>query len=673
MPKAYDTFRFIGGLDINTPYLARSPGTLLRALNYEPDPDGGYRLMPGYERYDGRQSPTNTEVRVIPVDAVFSTEPALGDVVTGNSSNVTSAYLGQDSERNEIYVFNVSGRYQNNETLNSTTVTTTSLDLAAAGLLDDTVSTTFFRQAREYNRTQITEVPGSGPVRFVFEHQGVVYAIRDNAPATAANIFRDTPTGWDQIDLTISGLLRFDNGQASSLNPFAIEQTVTGGTSGATGVVTGVANQSADRQAGYITLRNTTGTFQDNEQLEVNGSHAADANGTLETISLNAGGTYQGVSYNFFGFSSTNSIYFTNGLQTAMQFDGVSLAPIETGQTVDTPINVVAHHDHLFLAFANGRLIHSVISEPLHFRGDLGAVEFALGSEITNLIQAPLALVITTEDNIQALYGQNATNWQKSFISQKSIGVPNSGQYLIQPLVVDNSGVISISKVDQFGNFQDAIVNDGIRSLLNRLAPLVTNSSINKFRNHYYLFTSVGENILTGFSNNEFIGYFPFDLGRNVLFSSANEGRAFFTDDTGGFVYHWQIGTSHDGEAREAYLQTTYAFQGNPQLRKRYRRVTISLNTFITVNLQIAFAFNKGDGLTNDSSFIGRALGGGGRWDLDNWNEILWDGQDVPELISDIDGVGTDVSMFLYSNSAELPSFVMEDIIYEYSTRSIKR
>ena len=673
MPKAYDVFQFLGGLDLNTPYLGRSPGTLLRALNYEPDPDGGYRYSPGYERYDGRQSPTDTVVQVYGVDDVFSTVPTLGDAVTGDTSSATAIFVGQNATDNQVYLANVTGTFQSGETLNGTSVTLTDAGFTANQILDNDVAAQLFRTAREYNRLQIQAVPGSGPVRLAFEHENVVYAIRDNAGGTAANIYRDSSTGWQQVDISANGLLRYDNGQASTVNPFAIEQTVTGGTSGATGVVTGVANQSNDRQSGYLTLKNVSGTFQDNEQLQVSGNHQADANGTLEAITLSAGGTYKAVSYNFFGFTSTNSIYLTNGQQTALQFDGTALAPIETGSNVDTPIDVVVHHDHLFLAFDNGTLLHSVISEPLHFRGDLGAAEFALGADITNLIQAPLALIITTTNNIQVLYGQGITDWQKSFISNKSIGVAGSGQYLIQPLVVDNSGVISLSKIDEFGNFQDAIINDGVRNLVNRLAPLITTSSINKFRNHYYFFTSTGENLLVGFSNNEFIGYFPFDLGRTVLFASTNEDRSFFTSTTGGFVYHWHTGTSHDGDSILAYLQTSYAFQGNPQARKRYRRVTISLNTFVNVELNIAFAFDKGSGLTNDSSFTASALGGGGRWDLENWNEILWDGQDVPELISDIDGVGTDISMFLYSDSAELPDFVMEDIIYEYSARSLKR
>ena len=46
-----------GGLDVATPSLTVPPGRLLSCSNFEPDVEGGYRLTPGYERYDGSDSP----------------------------------------------------------------------------------------------------------------------------------------------------------------------------------------------------------------------------------------------------------------------------------------------------------------------------------------------------------------------------------------------------------------------------------------------------------------------------------------------------------------------------------------------------------------------------------------------------------------------------------------
>lgn len=51
---------------------------------------------------------------------------------------------------------------------------------------------------------------------------------------------------------------------------FTIGQTVTGGTSGATGVITGIQTEGFASTAGELYLKDVSGTFQNNEGLEVN-------------------------------------------------------------------------------------------------------------------------------------------------------------------------------------------------------------------------------------------------------------------------------------------------------------------------------------------------------------------------------------------------------------------
>ncbi|AUR96749.1 head-closure protein [Vibrio phage 1.232.O._10N.261.51.E11] len=674
MTKLHDSFPFFGGLDVNTPYLQRNPGSLINSLNYEPDPDGGYRRIRGYERYDGQPSPTDSGVTAIPVSAVITPAPTLGDVLTGSDSGATGNYLDQDADLLLVYVTNINGTYTSVDTVSGATVTGDSTN--AIQLIDNADFVALRRSAREYNRTQIQEVPGTGPVHAVYEHDNVVYAIRNAADGLSANIYKDSGAGWQLVDLSNNFIVSFDNGTGGSDDPFAIGNVVTGATSGATGTVTAVGVQSSDRQGGYISLKSVTGTFQDDENLNVGSTMVATVNGAPQAVSLNPNGKYRIVSYNFFGGLDTFSMYITNGVQTALQFDGESVAPIFTGLDIadDTPNDVIVHYDHLFLAFDNGLLQHSVIGEPLNWRGEFGAFQFALGSNITNLIVSPRALVVTTSDNVQVIYGQGTDNWEKAFITEKGIGVIGSGQYLSVPLVLDRAGVLALDRVEAFGNFQDSIISENVRSIVNRLYTNVTGSMVDKLNNHYILFSSTGENLLTGFSRGSFIGYFPINFGRVVLFASSHEDRMFFTDTVGGYVYLMRKGTSFDGGDIESIFQSSYAFQGEPQRKKRYRRVTISLKSFLpTLALSFAFSFGKGDAQIRSSTFNSNTLGGGGRWDVDNWDEFFWDGQDVPEIISDIDGVGTDISTLLYSNSAEIDSYVIEDITIQYSPRSLKR
>lgn len=53
------TFPLGGGLDITSPVLALRPGQAIAAINYELAPVAGYRRVNGYERFDGRTSPTD--------------------------------------------------------------------------------------------------------------------------------------------------------------------------------------------------------------------------------------------------------------------------------------------------------------------------------------------------------------------------------------------------------------------------------------------------------------------------------------------------------------------------------------------------------------------------------------------------------------------------------------
>ena len=676
MAKEYDAYDFIGGLDVNTPYIKRSSGSLLLSLNYEPEPDGGYKLMDGYERFNGKQSPTDTEIIALSLIAPFdNTGITVGSIITGDLSDVTGNYIGQNDDELLVFVANASGTYQSGETINGTQNSLVRNSATAAFSVNDDEFQRLYIIGREYNREQISQVPGSGPVRAVWEFDGNVYAWRDNEDASQCLIYVATTDGWQLVNTADNRTIFFTSGQGSAQNPFIVGEVITGANSAATGIVTGVGPQAADRQSGYVALSGVTGTFQNGENLLVDGVTQATSSSVSEPISISAGGNYKLVDYNFFGASGRDAIYFVNGLDTAFAFNGSTLTPIRTGTTPDNPTNITIHHDHLFIVHAGGSLIHSEIAEPLNFRGDLGATAFALGSEITNLILAPQALIITTEDNVQVLYGNGIDDWTKTYISLKSIGEPNSGQYLGQPLIVDTSGVVALDKVDSFGNFQDALLSDSIRSILNRLAPNIVASAVNKFRNHYLFFTNTGENMLCGFANNEFIGFFPFNFDRIVNFVSANERKLLFTsnDPNDGFVYEFEKGTSFDGELKRAYLQTSYAFQASPQIRKRYRRITLSVSATSTFTINVSFSFDKGNGFVASDSFDGELLGFGGRWDIANWNEIVWDGQDVPEIVSDIDGVGTDLSIFVFDESTETISYTIEDVIIEYSSRSIKR
>lgn len=619
----------------------------------------------------------------------------VGSTVKGQTSNATAKILrntkqSEDGEKGVLVLEDIEGTFQDNDPLSS-------------GDEYKQIKYSNMTEALPLTKGQTIKGKDSGATMFIND---IINQSGDKKSGTLVTLKIEGTFNLNEYIHIEGGYKDMDYIQKKAGTPaFKPGDIITGKESGAFGIVmfskvtnntSGVLTLSGDPEnfkSGEIILVGTTeiatsGSVVDSRVAKVSETQRdlvlatadgtvtkeelATVDGTPTQVKLKPGGKYEITSNNFYGGVKTFNMYMVNGEQPAIQFTGEAITEIYSGNDDDKPNLIAVHHDHLFLVF-DSSLQHSVKGEPLNWRGDLGATELALGSSITNLIAAAKALIISTESNIQVLYGNGVSDWIVNHISSKSIGVPGSGQFMSRPLVIDKAGLIALDMVQAFGNFYDSVISDSIQKIMNRLAPLVTTSLVNKFNNHYVIFTSTGENMLMGFNNNQFIGYFPFNLEMSVHYCSMNEDRMFLCADDHGYVYEWMKGTSFDGNSFVSILQTSYAFQQAPQRKKRYRRATLTLKAFDPIKLNIAFQFSKGNVDRPPTTISMQALGGGGSWDFENWGEILWDGQDVPEMISDMEGVGTDASMILYSESSELPDFVIEDITIEYSPRGIKR
>ncbi len=82
-------FPLEGGLDLVTPAQRIKPGRVLGAKNYEPNDEGGYRRIKGYERFDGLPSPSGAEYAILNFDQGTGTELVAGDVIAGGTSGAT--------------------------------------------------------------------------------------------------------------------------------------------------------------------------------------------------------------------------------------------------------------------------------------------------------------------------------------------------------------------------------------------------------------------------------------------------------------------------------------------------------------------------------------------------------------------------------------------------------
>ena len=254
---------FTGGLDLVSPALSIAPGALIDSLNYEPDIDGGYRRMYGFERIDGHASPSAQTYWLM--ELAITGSIAVGNTVTGGTSGATGVVL-QVNGTSELVLTAVTGTFVP-EFVSVSAVTVglvTAVNQTAANTPSLDAQYTYL--ASQYYRNLIGAVPGSGSVLGANYYNGVLYAFRNNAGGTAALMYKATSTGWQLINfgqeiqfsqrtgnvtITIAtpGVVTFNNHGAAAGNP------VSFGTTGAlpTGLVAGTV---------YYVLAPTTNTFQ---------------------------------------------------------------------------------------------------------------------------------------------------------------------------------------------------------------------------------------------------------------------------------------------------------------------------------------------------------------------------------------------------------------------------
>lgn len=180
-----------GGLDTEAPVLSVPPGLVREAWNFEQAVDGGYRRVDGYERFDGRASPSGATY--VEVEATITEPVTLGDVIVGQTSGATGRYLSHDATlvriADPVGVF-VSGEF--------ILQGATTIGLVTGDQFSGT-DNAVFAEAENLRRTNIGPVPGTGPVRGVAVFGGSVYAFRNVAGNTAKKMFRSSVSGWVEV------------------------------------------------------------------------------------------------------------------------------------------------------------------------------------------------------------------------------------------------------------------------------------------------------------------------------------------------------------------------------------------------------------------------------------------------------------------------------------------
>lgn len=563
------------GLNQVTPPNIVNAAYALGGENYEVgvDQPGGFVRATGNERFDGRVRPSAASYWVITFDA-GTTAIEAGDEIANAASPSTATPQGEalidavvlsgDWATNDaagyVVVMQIAGQalpsgFSDDDTLYVSGGTVATVDGAPAqrGASNDDDDATWLQDAIKTARAKIGPVPGSGKIRGVQLYDGALWAVRDNAGATAGVLHKESTAGWVAQDL--GRTLTFTSGGTTEI---AEGDTITGATSSATAVVKRVILTSGSwaggDAAGRFIVYSQTGTFG-SENLDVGAStNLATIAGDSAANTLPAGGRYEFINHNFGGHVSTRRMYGCNGVGTAFEWDGATFVPIPTGMTTDTPNHIAEHHDHLFLMFPGGSVQNSGLTLPYSWTPRTGTLEIGVGDEGTgfqSLVGGQLA--VFSRNSTHILTGTSNADFALYKHSDESGAIEWSIQRLAQPVYYDDRGITALSAVQDFGDFKDSTISALFRELAQQQKDKVLSSTRSRERSQYRVFFTDKTALYLTFNRGKLIGAMPQRLLHTVECITSEENGAgdeeiyFGSDD--GYVYQLDVGTSFDGEA----------------------------------------------------------------------------------------------------------------------------
>lgn len=705
-----------GGLDVVSPALSVLPGFALGMINYEPWYNGGYRRIPGFERMDGRAKPSAGTFTGFKVSTVAGL--TLGVTVTGGTSGATGVVCGiWDDDgtygADSIGVTRVTGIFVNGETITGGGSRVIGSGPSNKQSPNQDLEDEWLLYAQNHYRASILVVPGAGQVRGIWQRGANRWAWRNNVGSTLGIMHKASAAGWVTTGITRVHTIYFDAGGGGGARALPQPgQTVTGFTSGATGVVHrliehGGATASNDAY-GYLALITVTGTFQDNEQLRVGGTSRGLADGVATQFTFAPNGHYRFTNHNFLGGSNTYRTYGVSGVGPAFEIDESEIvtplllpASVMLGQPASNqPFLIEEHANTLFLAFLGGSLQMTVPGSPLVMNGFLGAAEFGIGDEITGLNSVVgQVLVISSERNTQGLFGNPATvgtadqDIQLKLIGNESGAKLYTAQKIDTVYSLDDLGISSVTRSDVFGDFMGSTISQLVQPIVTALRNFVTDSTIVRESNQYRVYFGNGDALVmyvpapgadgrTGGNRVQF-GFlnYPFTVRR--IYNTDDENgieRTYFASDDG-FVYEDQIGTNFDGDPISSYVRTAFHHVGTPAYRKRFRRADLELNS--SRSLQLQFVSDISYGASEVSSGLDEMMSvdvpeldvfaGGGFWDSSNWDEFLWDGQSLSTARANLTGTGENVGFLIYNSSASAKPFILQGITLHFDLRRLQR
>jgi len=689
-----DYFALTGGLNSEATPLQLKPGELIGGVNYECNSLGGYRRFKGYERFDGHTAPSAAPYYLISFGSgVPASYPVPGNTVTGATSAATgivllAPVLDGTGLAGTLVMARVSGTFVSGENLSvgASVFGASTSAVSSNSAPTDIQDTTYFLAASADARTLINAVPGSGPIRGVVEYNGIAYAFRDNVGATAIGMYKETAAGWTQVPAF--PILYF----AAGLSLINEGDTITGVTSTNTAIVRRVVLQSGvwgSTAAGFLVLASGSPAFVNAETIQVGATNCATTVGTAVAPTILPRGTFEFRVHNFYGNTKTTRLCMVDGKNCAYEYQDSPefLCPILTGTPVDVPIHLAAHRGRLWLAFQGGSIQPSSVNDPAVYSALTGAAELSIGEEVTGFLEeqnpsqntyySTATLFIMGAVSTHTLTG-DGPNWILGPFATEVGSNPFTIQRLGQGIFLNARGFSSLLAAQSYGNFKMSSFSNKIDSLMTEIRARAVCSSVSKERSLYRLFMNDGRFVSIGFRDNKVIGMTLCDLSQAMSCAwsgQRTDGTEFLlAGGTNGYVYRLDSGNNIDGAQIVAFLRMPFNFSRSPTRQKRYRRAAFDVKAEGNCTLQFApeYSFAAAN-VGSDPPRTLALVGGGGFWDVSNWDHFKWDTAASANPSIKLEGSGTNIGFLVAHLSTNEPPHTIQGISLQWSIRRLDR
>jgi len=673
VPVKVEYTAFNGGLDTTTPPLNVPPGMCRRAQNYEQDLNGGYRRIDGYERYDGRTSPSSAQYSILTCTLTGSV--SVGDTVTDNAGTSTAVVIATAS--GQLILTKVVGAWPAGNLRKSGNVVGTFAASPSAGTASTSIlDAQYLNLAADVYRSDIAVVPGSGNILGVWLYDDDVYAFRNNAGGTATVMHKAGVSGWTAVDLGEE--IEFTNsntgvGEGDTISQGGVTATIER-------VVLETGTLLSGINTGRLILSGRTGGNFAAGAATTTGGGVVTLGGAQTAITFAVpGGRFEFVNGNFGGSGGTFRMYGCDGQNRAFEFDGTVFVPIRTGMASDAPSHIAIHQNQLFLSFG-ASLQHSAPGEPYSWNAIIGAGELAVGEDITGLTNQPGAegggaLSILSRNSTFTLYGTGVVDWKLvSFKNEAGAYAYTAQKISGRTVIYDERGICDLATSQNYGNFEDATLSLQIKNDLTPKNSITSASAIIREKNQYRIFFTDKSGYYVTMSGGKVMGIMPVLYQHAVRCAcsaenSDGEELAFF-GSTDGYVYQFDRGTSFDGTSMEAYIYLAYNFSGSPRQRKRFRQAAFEVKGEGYSEMNFSYELNYGGtsllqpGTTNIPIELGTAF-----WDSFYWDAFYWDGKPITPIEADMTGTGENVSIIIISNSDYFKPHKITGVLTHYSDR----